>query len=74
MKLTTGTFYKFDQKTIDKCFELAGYQGSEKSEDYWNKNGNFLKQIINIDYQNLTVGQRNYIKGILSELKQEGMI
>ena len=59
-----------DEKTIEKCKNLADYAANPEARKKWFERYLFLLNIKNIKTKFLTVGQRNYIWGIKNEIKK----
>ena len=65
---------KITEKYLQACKEMAEYSVSEKTIIYWQRCAQFLEQLKRLQYEMLTIKQRNWVFSIKSDLESEGLV
>ena len=67
--MTVAQHYSIDKSLVDKCIKKADHALYEKSQDYWLKCAQFVKESLNKYYEFFNYKQRNWLQRIIEETR-----
>lgn len=60
--------YNINESMIDECLQEVDYSTNDSSYDYWSSCAEFVKDVLDKEYEDLTYKQRNWLQNIISDL------